>query len=50
MKQYSDADLVAIGRKAVAARDKQAVKDKENRDLFRKVMAAVKEGKIKLPK
>ena len=53
MKQvvdYTDAELIEIGKKTVASGIKSAVKDKERKAIFNKVMAAIASGELKMPK
>ncbi len=50
MKEYTDKELIEVGRKTIEARWKQAEKDRENRRLMSQLFKAYKEGKIKLPK
>jgi len=50
MKDYTQAEKLAIAEKVLAQRAKQAEKDKENRKLASQLVKLYREGKIKLPK
>ena len=50
LSEYTKEELIAIGKKTVERRIKEAEKAKETNQLAKNLLAAYKAGKITLPK
>ena len=48
LEEYTDAELIKIGKTTVAARIKAAESDREKRDILSKLYEQYKAGKIKV--
>jgi hypothetical protein len=49
LKDYTDAELIQVGKKAVEAKIRQAKHDQETNETKKALWKAYKEGKISIP-